>query len=460
MKKRRRCCWSNGEKIVDARPPGRGAQRGGRRWGGRGDEPHFPEVIKKARTEWMDHGSARFSVRQSARLTPPSSRTRRRRRSRACRACAARPSRVASPRRAARRRASCRRRPRPSRNRHRVRHPRGRRHPEIAEAKLVALASGGVDRVRRDRVALVDLEVAHLEERVALCERVEVEHDLLGATAACSPAVDRVLTALFGAVVVLVRTVGHGCRRVGLLHARRDLVVDARCNGLVGCMIASVYAFSASRYERTSGLARSRSQNQSSIRSSPCARRMCGARNRAGGRATARGDARSRRLGHGRRVSRADADGTVKRNGSGPIGSGVPAVGGYAPAHGRGPRHDPTSVQRGRARCRRLRRERPGRRHRAGGVDGPGADARVDESRLAAPHPRDRSYLVLEPESRGALVQGRDVGRSAIRAPRGPTTATWTRFFVVEQEGRGACHTGERSCFFRDFGSGATPGPA
>jgi phosphoribosyl-AMP cyclohydrolase/phosphoribosyl-ATP pyrophosphohydrolase/phosphoribosyl-AMP cyclohydrolase len=31
--------------------------------------------------------------------------------------------------------------------------------------------------------------------------------------------------------------------------------------------------------------------------------------------------------------------------------------------------------------------------------------------------------------------------------------------FVVEQEGRGACHTGNRSCFFRDFGSGATPGP-
>ncbi len=31
--------------------------------------------------------------------------------------------------------------------------------------------------------------------------------------------------------------------------------------------------------------------------------------------------------------------------------------------------------------------------------------------------------------------------------------------FVVEQEGRGACHTGERSCFFRAFGSGAVPGP-
>jgi phosphoribosyl-AMP cyclohydrolase/phosphoribosyl-ATP pyrophosphohydrolase/phosphoribosyl-AMP cyclohydrolase len=35
-----------------------------------------------------------------------------------------------------------------------------------------------------------------------------------------------------------------------------------------------------------------------------------------------------------------------------------------------------------------------------------------------------------------------------------------TLLFVVEQEGRGACHTGERSCFFRAFGSGATPGRA
>jgi phosphoribosyl-AMP cyclohydrolase/phosphoribosyl-ATP pyrophosphohydrolase/phosphoribosyl-AMP cyclohydrolase len=30
--------------------------------------------------------------------------------------------------------------------------------------------------------------------------------------------------------------------------------------------------------------------------------------------------------------------------------------------------------------------------------------------------------------------------------------------FVVEQEGRGACHTGQRSCFFRAFGDGSTPG--
>lgn len=28
-----------------------------------------------------------------------------------------------------------------------------------------------------------------------------------------------------------------------------------------------------------------------------------------------------------------------------------------------------------------------------------------------------------------------------------------TLLFVVEQEGRGACHTGQRSCFFRAFGA-------
>ena len=29
-----------------------------------------------------------------------------------------------------------------------------------------------------------------------------------------------------------------------------------------------------------------------------------------------------------------------------------------------------------------------------------------------------------------------------------------TLLFVVEQEGKGACHTGERSCFYRAFGPG------
>ena len=33
-----------------------------------------------------------------------------------------------------------------------------------------------------------------------------------------------------------------------------------------------------------------------------------------------------------------------------------------------------------------------------------------------------------------------------------------TLLFVVEQEGRGACHTGERSCFFRAFGAPSDTG--
>ncbi len=33
-----------------------------------------------------------------------------------------------------------------------------------------------------------------------------------------------------------------------------------------------------------------------------------------------------------------------------------------------------------------------------------------------------------------------------------------TLLFVVEQEGAGACHTGERTCFFRAFGDAADPG--
>jgi len=34
-----------------------------------------------------------------------------------------------------------------------------------------------------------------------------------------------------------------------------------------------------------------------------------------------------------------------------------------------------------------------------------------------------------------------------------------TLLFMVEQEGRGACHTGERSCFYRPFGGGAPERP-
>jgi phosphoribosyl-AMP cyclohydrolase len=35
-----------------------------------------------------------------------------------------------------------------------------------------------------------------------------------------------------------------------------------------------------------------------------------------------------------------------------------------------------------------------------------------------------------------------------------------TLLFIVEQEGGGACHTGQRSCFYRPFGSAAENPPA
>jgi hypothetical protein len=35
-----------------------------------------------------------------------------------------------------------------------------------------------------------------------------------------------------------------------------------------------------------------------------------------------------------------------------------------------------------------------------------------------------------------------------------------TLLVVVDQDGRGACHTGERSCFYRSFGEPDTGAPA
>ena len=35
-----------------------------------------------------------------------------------------------------------------------------------------------------------------------------------------------------------------------------------------------------------------------------------------------------------------------------------------------------------------------------------------------------------------------------------------TLLFLVDQQGTGACHTGERSCFFRAFGEGPDDAPA
>ena len=54
---------------------------------------------------------------------------------------------------------------------------------------------------------------------------------------------------------------------------------------------------------------------------------------------------------------------------------------------------------------------------------------------------------------------GAALNRSLNRAVTSTLSDVDVVLLVVEQEGRGACHTGARSCFFRDFGSGAAPGP-
>jgi phosphoribosyl-AMP cyclohydrolase len=82
---------------------------------------------------------------------------------------------------------------------------------------------------------------------------------------------------------------------------------------------------------------------------------------------------------------------------------------------------------------------------------------------------------VNEESLRRTLAEGRTVFWSRSRQElwrKGDTSGDrqWLRnayydcdgdvlLFVVEQEGRGACHTGERSCFFRAFGDGSEPGP-
>lgn len=79
-----------------------------------------------------------------------------------------------------------------------------------------------------------------------------------------------------------------------------------------------------------------------------------------------------------------------------------------------------------------------------------------------------------EESLRRTLEEGRTVFWSRSRAElwrKGDTSGDrqWVReayydcdgdtlLFVVEQEGRGACHTGTRSCFSRSFGAAAPPG--
>ena len=78
----------------------------------------------------------------------------------------------------------------------------------------------------------------------------------------------------------------------------------------------------------------------------------------------------------------------------------------------------------------------------------------------------ERGRARAGPSRPAAPGSGAGAARSTGARARRPATASTCAsayydcdmdvlLFVVEQEGRGACHTGERSCFFRAFGGGA-----
>ena len=73
----------------------------------------------------------------------------------------------------------------------------------------------------------------------------------------------------------------------------------------------------------------------------------------------------------------------------------------------------------------------------------------------AAADPRRGPHRVLEPQPPGGVAKGDTSGdrqwvREAFYDCDGDTL-----LFVVEQEGKGACHTGDAPCFYRAFGAAA-----
>ena len=97
---------------------------------------------------------------------------------------------------------------------------------QVAEAHLVELVAGEVDRVGEDVLVLAVLDVTELEVVVTLGQLVAVELDLLGGFhRALPPAVDVVVEALHRSGVVPVALEVGRRRSVGLLDPVDDLLV-------------------------------------------------------------------------------------------------------------------------------------------------------------------------------------------------------------------------------------------
>ena len=195
----------------------------------------------------------------------------------------------------------------------------------------------------------------------------------------------------------------------------------------MGRITASVYAFSASRYARTSGFARSLSQNQSSTRSSPWARSTLGILGAMGATLDSGMAAESRAA-------------TLPRMAAAPVTTPLP----FTEAELDAVKYDPAGLV-----AAIVQEQATGDVLMIGWMNREALRRTLETGRTWF-WSRSRQEFWCKGESSGDRQY---VRRAAYDCDMDAL------LFVVEQEGRGACHTGERSCFFREFGSGAVPGP-
>ncbi len=278
-----------------------------------------------------------------------------------------------------------------------------------AEAQVVALTAARVGRVRGEGLCRVDREIADREVLVARRDRVLVEHDRLtrrgsrwrigvGEHGECcgAPAVHVVLLALDGPREVLEVAAPHRRRHVGLADASHDLRIQPLAERLgVGERRSGVLVLRFEVGEHGGIVAFA--QPEPRVDALVVEVAECGG---------ARGRERwTGGIGHPGIL----AEGSLR------VRSTLDRSWSPQPRRSTTPsRH--ADRDRRRARVGEVQRRRPRRRDRAGGGHQRGAHARLDERRGAAAHARHRAHLVLEPESPGVLVQGRDVGRPAMGA--------------------------------------------
>ena len=88
-----------------------------------------------------------------------------------------------------------------------------------------------------------------------------------------------------------------------------------------------------------------------------------------------------------------------------------------------------------------------------------GADARLHERGVAAADGGDRRGPLLQPLARRDLAQGRELGQHASGSASLRYDCDGDAILALVEPAGPACHTGERSCFYRDLGGSAATTP-